>query len=345
MNDSVRIERSPLGAPVGVLLSSLSILTDRGFDTVEILSRCAIPRSLLADGNNRITTEQHRDFIGYLLEHTKIPGLGLLQGSAEKLVDYGLSGHALLCCENLDMARKIMDRYSVFAGPNYNFQSEFVGDEVAVVHHGLTSSLPLVWYVEDALAAVATVIRQLLPDDAEFTAVHLTYQAPDYASMYGEIFQCPVHFDSKRNELRYPRSLLTIPFKRPNALLREFCLRECDKVLAEFRPRNTLADEIEALVRSSSGVIPPLAEVASTLNISARTLSRRLMNEGTSYRQIIENLRKRLALEYLRTSRLQQKEIAYLLGYAETANFYHAFQRWFGCTPSEYVERENKKDV
>lgn len=343
MNDSVRTKRSPLGAPVGMLLSSLSILTERGFDTIEILRKCAIPRSLLTDGNNRVTTDQFNDFVLYLLEHTKIPGLGLLMGSTEKLGDVGFAGYALLSCENLDMARRIMDRYTPFAGPNYNYLSELVGDEVAVVHHGLDSPLPLEWYIEDALAAVATMMRQVLPDHAKFTSVHLTYPAPEHAAMYDELFECPVHFESQRNELRYPRSLLTIPFKNPNALLREFCLRECGKVLDDFKPRNTLADEIETLLRSSSGTIPPLPEVASALNISPRTLSRRLMKEGTSYRQIVENLRKRLALEYLSTSRLQQKEIAYLLGYAETANFYHAFQRWFGCTPSEYVERNLKE--
>jgi len=330
-----------VGAPVGLLKAALAVLSEHGYDTEAILAACDIPNDQLADVSNRITTEQYYTFNRYLLEHTDLSGLGLLQGSAEKLSDYGLIGNAVLSSDNLDMARKIIDKYRPLFGPICEYHSELHEDHVAMVCQGIKAPLPTQWCVEGALAALASGIRQCLPKQASFTAVRLSYPAPAYAKLYEKVFGCPAYFSQERNELCYSRSLLEIPFTSANAVLRELCLRECDKVLEGLKTNNQLIEQVEAIIRSSTGAIPQFPLVAETLNMSPRTLHRRLTEEGTTYRKMVENLRKRLAKEYLTETQLGQKEVAYLLGYAEPANFYHAFQRWFGCTPSEFLAGYN----
>ena len=337
--DSTTLKLS-LGAPVGLLNATIKVLSAHGYDTGAILKKCGIPENKLSDLSNRVTTEQYYAFNRYLIENTEVRGLGLLQGSEEKLKDYGIIGYAILCSENLRMALQIQDKYTPLGGPNYEFHSEIHEDYFAIICQGIDAPLPTRFCVEGVFAAMASVIRNCLPDDAKCSVVRLSYPAPDYVDLYEEIFGCPAEFDHERNELRYPKYLLEIPFTSANSVLRSFCLRECDRVIAGLNANNLLTEQVEAIIRSSSGSIPQFPIIAETLFISPRTLHRRLTEEGTTYRQIVENLRKRLAKEYLTETQLEQKEVAYLLGYTEPANFYHAFQRWFGCTPREFLQSQ-----
>ncbi len=73
--------------------------------------------------------------------------------------------------------------------------------------------------------------------------------------------------------------------------------------------------------------------------MSARTLARRLTDEGTSFAAVVANLRKALARDYLLNSTLPLTEIAYLLGYSDASTFSTAFRRWYGQPPSDFREQ------
>jgi AraC-like DNA-binding protein len=75
--------------------------------------------------------------------------------------------------------------------------------------------------------------------------------------------------------------------------------------------------------------------VAKALALSERTLSRRLANEGATYAQVVDELRRSLALQYLKDPGLTLSQIAWLLGYEGSTSFNHAFRRWTGSSPSE----------
>ena len=79
-----------------------------------------------------------------------------------------------------------------------------------------------------------------------------------------------------------------------------------------------------------------LADVASALHLSERTLARKLEHEGTSFKNLLEDLRRRLALRYVGDSDLAFSEIAFLLGFSQVAAFHRAFKRWTDQTPLEY---------
>ena len=76
------------------------------------------------------------------------------------------------------------------------------------------------------------------------------------------------------------------------------------------------------------------AEIANQLGMSVRSLSRQLAEEGTSFGEILDRVRQRLALRYLEDERISLQQAAWLLGYSEIAAFSHAFKRWTGTSPS-----------
>jgi AraC-like DNA-binding protein len=83
---------------------------------------------------------------------------------------------------------------------------------------------------------------------------------------------------------------------------------------------------------------PTLSVTARLFHMTPRTLHRRLREEGTSYQTILDEERRRLAVQYLQNSKFTIQEIAFNLGYTDPANFRRAFKRWENMTPSEYVK-------
>ncbi len=85
-------------------------------------------------------------------------------------------------------------------------------------------------------------------------------------------------------------------------------------------------------------------QLAKTLNLSERTLQRRLADEGSSYQQLLNDTRRQLAERYLRDGQLAATEIALLLGYSEPSVFFRAFRQWTGLTPGEYRARQQTQE-
>ena len=117
------------------------------------------------------------------------------------------------------------------------------------------------------------------------------------------------------------------------------------KVLATFgrtqiTANSTTSEQVKVVLkrRMASGR-PELAEIARELGMSERTLQRRITDDGTTYRQLLEEARRELGRQMLGTSS-EIDEIAYLLGYQDTSSFYRAFREWEGVTPSQWRERE-----
>lgn len=336
--DSLRDTR---GIPVGFLTEALDVASSHGYYTPALLQRFDIPAEKLTDAGNRVSLEQYYGLVDHLLERGDIPGLGLLQARAETFADHGLMGTAFQSSENLRSAAAISVRYRRLFGSAADWHLEESGGLARIVCLGQGAAERYRWSVENALAGWANMICLCLGAEARFTEVHLSYPDPGYGALYEETFNCPVHFDHSANELCLPVSVLDTPFPNANAALRQLCVTQCEKALNFLLPGRHLIDHIEGLILSSAGCVPKLEAVADSLSISTRTLHRRLKDQGSSYRGIVEALRSRLAAEYLGDTNLEPKKVAFLLGYSEPANFYHAFQRWYGCSPLTFRKKHS----
>lgn len=107
-------------------------------------------------------------------------------------------------------------------------------------------------------------------------------------------------------------------------------------LIAKLTSKGHFIDDVRMLLLARPGFFPDIDYVAEKLDMSARTLRRRLNGEGTNYRDLLDEIRFGLAREYLGGTRLPMAEIAHLLGYGESGNFSHAFRRWSGCSPMQW---------
>src|SRR5690606_32238103 len=84
-----------------------------------------------------------------------------------------------------------------------------------------------------------------------------------------------------------------------------------------------------------------LADIAGRLKLSERSLQRQLNEEGTSFRELLEQLKKEAAQRYVDTTSMPVSQIAFILGFNDAGNFSRAFKRWFGCAPQQYRQRKH----
>jgi AraC-like DNA-binding protein len=162
-------------------------------------------------------------------------------------------------------------------------------------------------------------------------------RSPAHREILEEHFGCRVHFRAANNDLIFRKSDLDRPFVTHNAELLAMLAPQLEAELADQRLRQTVQDKVkQTLKRLLAGQRPTIQEVSQELNLSARTLQRRLTEAGVTFQQVLEEARRELAHHYLLQSSLELNETAYLLGYESANSFFRAFHHWEGTSPGQW---------
>jgi AraC-like DNA-binding protein len=166
--------------------------------------------------------------------------------------------------------------------------------------------------------------------------VHLRRPRPPNTERYERFFGSPVEYNTETNRLCFERALVDAPLSTPNPELARVNDQTVIDYLARF-DRASIAMQVRAEIigRLPEGS-PHQDTIAESLHVSLRSLQRRLKDENTSFKKLLEETRRELALQYIRDSHRPIAEITYLLGFSEHSNFTRAFKRWTGRSPAEF---------
>jgi AraC-like DNA-binding protein len=150
------------------------------------------------------------------------------------------------------------------------------------------------------------------------------------------ILRCPIEFMQAADSWVFPESVMQLPIVSSDGHLLQILESHGHDLLAERRKAGGLRDLVENhLLKGLPGGKVQAAVVAEQLAMSTRSFTRHLAREETSFSQILDRVRRRLALSYLEDQRVSLQQIAWLLGYSELAAFNHAFRRWFAMSPRQ----------
>ncbi len=195
--------------------------------------------------------------------------------------------------------------------------------------------------MEEAVARLVCGPRRFLAAP-HVLAVDVPHARPGHGAEYERVLGCPVRFDTGRTALQlhpqvaswpvaqHPRYVFGVLQERGEALLSTL---SSSPAAGPARCREQVEDVLRAVVHQGD---PGADAVAARLRCSRSTLFRRLREEGTSYRQVLDDLRRELATSYLQAGRVSVAEVAYLVGFSEAAAFTRTFRRWTGTTPGAY---------
>lgn len=345
-----------------------------GVPAATLLAGSGVAPAMLEDPDARVSVRQLLAVLARAAELAPEPGWALRTGLRVRITHLGLYGYALLASPTPQHAIDFALRYRALASPLIGLAFARDGDDAVWSFAdtlGLHRDAPLLRAViELQLGTQLALHRDVLGAALAPRRVRLSYPAPPHAALYRALLHCSdVAFDSGADELRFDAAWLGRPLAAGNAITAAMVQHTCDELLAELQiasaggsgagdatgrtspdtaagareagaahdaGASTTAARVAAALLRTPGQFPGIEAVAAQLAISARTLRRRLLAEGRSFQQLLDEVRHRLALDYLRRTRMSTEDIAAALGFSDAANFRHAFKRWAGRTPGQW---------
>jgi AraC-like DNA-binding protein len=228
-------------------------------------------------------------------------------------------------------------RYADVIGGDLNLRLEVSGESCRLTIETLELHGGSVPQRGDAFwASLLSMCRMLTSDRLAPLSLELRRLEPDCVADFYRMFQAPITFGALRDSIAFDRNTVERPLPTGNRALAYANEQVIEDYLAKINA-TTLGDKVRSHLIDllPSGAFSEAA-IARALHLSPRTLQRRLADEGTGFKVLLDEARRELALRFIGERRLSIKETSYLLGFSEPGNFSRAFRRWTGEAPSTY---------
>jgi AraC-like DNA-binding protein len=186
------------------------------------------------------------------------------------------------------------------------------------------------------LSAIFHMWGQLLGEPPPLLALRLRFPEPAYAERYQQLFGVRPVFDAEQTAMEYEASMLGKPMPQANFHTAKLSEAQCEDLLKARQAREGIAGRIRHMLLRAPGQSPDMERIAKELATTSRSLRRRLTEEGTSFRVLVDEVRETLAEQLLSTAGLSVDAVAERLGFANTAGFISAFKRWRGVPPGAW---------
>jgi AraC-like DNA-binding protein len=326
--------------PVVKIATVLDALAAEAVPTQDMLTGLHLSKAAVSSAETRVSLNQILDCYRYAAAHSRDPHFAYHAGLRLHVSAYGMYGFALLSSMNHRQTMHFAMQYHRLATPLATITfTERDGRGVWTVTPLSNSRVDARLYkfvVEMQFGIILSLHRDVM--GASFTAqeFHVSYRGPADAELYPGVFGSPVRFGQSANQLRFDAHWLDGAPKLGNEITYATVVSFCDAQVKEFELRRGVVGKVRQVLMVNLMRPTSFEDVAAGLNMSARTLRRKLSEENTSFRQLVDELRRDMAIRYLRDTALTVEDIAASIGFSDAANFRHAFRRWTKAAPHQF---------
>ncbi|HET9534029.1 MAG TPA: AraC family transcriptional regulator ligand-binding domain-containing protein [Mesorhizobium sp.] len=315
---------------------ALAQLERHNIDPAPLLARSKLSAAALR-GEKRVSVAAQIEFIEEVSRATKDDWIGFTMASDFDLRELGLLYYVAASSRRLEDAFRRVERYVRLGNESLVLRM----DKGATYTIGLSYQGAARYLDRHQMEFFALVLlrmcrqlvgKKIVPLGASF--VH--HRSGDMRQVQ-RFLGCEPRYDAYSDEIKLEPSLAELPLVGDDPFLNEMMVKHCEDAL---RARRTNVSPFRTIVENAIAPLLPHAEaraktIAHRLGLSERTFARRLEAEGLNFGDILDHLRRELALRYLDEG-LQASQIAWLLGFHQPSSFSHACRRWTGKTPSEH---------
>lgn len=264
-----------------------------------------------------------------------------------KIGMFSMMCHAIITSGNLRRALIRSARFLCLLTDDLSIELEESGDEARLnIFYANPHDLDSVFFITSIFViwirlSCWLIQRTLLLDRIEFA-----FPEPSYSDEFDLMFPCRHKFSQPVNRVIFSKKFLALPIAQDSETLTSFLHHAPESLLTQYRADNSMSAEIKRLLFHRNGLKMELEnlgfeEVAHEMNMTTHTIRRRLKEEGNSFQEIKDSIRREQAMVLLENSSLSLQEISEHLGFSETAAFNRAFKKWTGMTPGVYRTRSH----
>ena len=318
------------------LLSRLALRHCRqnGINTEALLSKAGLSAERLKDKTAHIPIPRQIHFVALAADASEDDLLGFRLTTVLDLRELGWLYYITASANTLAEAMLRLNRYCRLNNEGVRMRVNVGSSPSVELQYSGFRRYSDIHQMSSFLGLILMLARHITAAPLTGTRIRTAHRIPRKAELQ-RLLACRVHDQTAIDEVRFSASAWSAPVVRADPYLHELCEQTCEAALARRRVLiSGVRHEVEDVVAE---LLPhgPVHQhvVAERLCMSARTLTRRLAEEGCTFSGLLRDIRQGLAKEYLRDPALSVSEVAWLVGYSEVSAFSHAFQRWTGLSP------------
>lgn len=261
--------------------------------------------------------------------------LGLHAGQVQSPLSWGMVGLAMTTCRTLGQAMAMCLAHQRQAGTFVDHEADLQGDSVVIearprFHDPAFEPL----LIDESFSAIVTVARALAGAAFVPKQVEFAYDRPPNVMAYPAVFGCPVRFGMPAHRLWIPARWLACELPGWDPYASDALRTDLAVLMPPLQAQEELLESILVWLRTRLDERPSMDALARHLNLGERTLRRRLAETGTSWRKLLNQVRRECALSLLQHAGTPVGEVAFATGFSDARGFRRAIKRWTGKRPS-----------
>lgn len=317
----------------------IDTVASRGIDAETVLARTGLSQDDVRDPRALTSIRQYLTACDNILSAGADLDLAFAIGARLHLSAYGMYGYALMCSPSMKDFFDFAVRYHRLATPAFQLGWRREGDRAiwtfAETYMHLMGKDLREFLVRQQLTQISTHMRDVVGPDLRPIKANLALDDAGRKDRDERLLGFRCEFGQDGHELHYPASILDRAPELANRLTRAMLEETCDRLIGQAKMASGVSGEVYQLLMLAPNRFPSMQAVALQLGMTERTLRRRLDDEDHSYAAIVDDIRKRLTLEYLQTTRMSADDIAWKVGFGDSSNLRRAVKRWTGSTFAE----------
>ena len=310
-------------------------------DPARLFAAAGLDAHLYADPDSRLRVGTIRRLWGEAERLTNNPCFAFETGMALVPANLHALGFAWLASRNLREAIERLARYHRLLSTAIDVRIDEHESELQLAYN-----IPAGWpqqALDAATTGIVTLCRDITYEEFRPLRIEMTRGEPHCAKRLARFFGCPVRYRAEQTYVAFRRSQAEKFLPRQNPAIARASDEVALQYIATMDREDVLSRAKVALIDMLSNGEPTRSALAHRLHMSERTLARRLSDRAVSFRALLDNVRKELALGYIAQARYAITDIAYLLGFSDQSNFARSFRRWTGSTPSTYRAHRHRR--
>ena len=318
----------------------LSMFEAEGLDVPALLRDAGFDPESLRRQNARVPVDEITLLWQLAVARVGKPTLGMQRALAARHSKLGTVGYAMTCSPDLRTALVRLARYMavISDATGFSLEADARGCWLVMEHNG--GSLPIPRQrVEYAMLTVLMQCQWLTRRELRPLAMEFVYAAPANEAPHREAFGCEMRFNAIANRMLVSDADLALALPTHHPSLAEVHEQLLENQLNQLGQTTTSSLVCAEIARRLQQGEPRRQDVAAGLGLAERTLQRRLQEESVSFQSLLDRTRRELAQQYLAEDRHTLTDVADMLGFVDSSNFFRACKRWFGLPPAQYRAR------
>ncbi|NND34050.1 MAG: AraC family transcriptional regulator [Saprospiraceae bacterium] len=297
-----------------------------------------LPIPVAAMKDLRAVPAEHFFELHERLDEALGPGFSARIGQHMRMDDYGVLGLSWKTCAKAGEIFERSERYFHLLSNTYVFKVEKEGDLSNIYLFRDAHRRGVALSNEATFSATVVVLQAMTGTDMSPVAVSFQHEPPEDLTSYDDAFKCPIHFNQPHNCLTYLTADLNTRTAKADISINKFLLERVEEETKGIMVSSVrIASDVESLIKDAlpSG-IPGIGQISEYMGMSSRTLSRRLTENGITFRDLVKSTQEKISKDLLQNSSHTISEIAFQTGFSEQSAFSRAFKKWTGQSPVEY---------